>query len=44
MCSATKIQNHDPVIRQLKLQFKNNYKTKPKSADITILGNKKILR
>ena len=37
-----KYQNFDPVIRQLK--FWHTYKTKPMKADITILGNKALLR
>ena len=37
-----KHQNLDPVIRQLKSWHKN--KTKPIKADITILGNKTLLR
>ena len=37
-----KHQNLDPVIRQLKSWHK--YKTKPIKADITILGNKTLLR
>ena len=35
-------RNLDPVIRQLKSWLK--YKTKPIKADLTILGNKKLLR
>ena len=37
-----KDQNLDPVIRQLKSWY--TYKTKPMKADITILGNKTLLR
>ena len=37
-----KYQNFDPVIRKLKLWHK--YKTKPTKAEITILGNKTLLR
>ena len=37
-----KYQNFDPVIRQLKSFHK--YKTKPTKADVTILGNKTLLR
>ena len=37
-----KYQNLDPINRQLKSW--HNYKTKPIKADITILGNKKLLR
>ena len=37
-----KYQNLDPVIRQLKSWHK--HKTKPTKADITILGNKTVLR
>ena len=37
-----KYQNLDPVIRQLK--FWHTYKTKPIKTDITILGNKTLLR
>ena len=37
-----KYQNFDPVIRQLKSWHK--YTTKPTKADITILGNKTLLR
>ena len=37
-----KYQNLDPVIKQLK--YWHTYKTKPIKADITVLGNKTLLR
>ena len=37
-----KYQNFDPVIRQIKSWHK--YKTKPRKADTTILGNEILLR
>ena len=37
-----KLQNLDPIFRQLKSW--QNYETKPIKADITILGNKTLLR